>query len=97
MVSAKLASEVTDEIMNGKDAVEAGEEFMQKVWDKLGPELTNSYKLQRLLKRKRLMNWVIGKAGKKPKIQAMLTDMLASKESQAQIHSKFFLLKMFLF
>ena len=44
-----------------------------------------------------LMNWVIGKAGKKPKIQAMLTDMLASKESQAQIHSKFFLLKMFLF
>ena len=31
------------------------------------------------------MNWVIGKAGRKPKIQAMLTDMLASKESQAQI------------
>lgn len=97
MVSAKFASEVTEEIMNGKDAIEAGEEFMQKVWDKLGPELTNSYKLQRLLKRKRLMNWVIGKAGRKPKIQAMLTDMLASKESQAQIHSKFFLIKMFLF
>jgi hypothetical protein len=83
--------------MNGADAVEAGDKFMKMVWDELGPELTNSHKLQRLLKRKRLMNWVIGKAGKKPKIQAMLTDMLASKESQAHIHSKFFLLKMFLF
>ena len=34
-----------------EDAIEAGEEFMQKV-GQLGPELTNSYKLQRLLKRK---------------------------------------------
>ena len=97
MVSAKFASEIAEEIMNGADAVEAGDKFMKMVWDELGPELTNSHKLQRLLKRKRLMNWVIGKAGKKPKIQAMLTDMLASKESQAHIHSKFFLLKMFLF
>ena len=97
MVSAEFASQTAEQIINGQDPVEAGEEFMIKVWEKLGPELTNSYKLQRLLKRKRLMNWVIGKAGKKPKIQAMLTDMLASKESQAQIHSKFFLLRMFLF
>ena len=97
MVSAKFASETISRIFDGNDPVQEGEEFMKNVWEHLGPELTNSHKLQKMLKHKRLMNWVIGKAGRKPKIQAMLTDMLASKESQTKIHSKWFLLRMFLF
>jgi flavin-dependent dehydrogenase len=97
MVSAKFASESTTKIIEGSDPLIEGELFMKRVWEHLGPELINSDKLQKMLKHRRLMNWIIGKAAKKPKIQAMLTDMLASKESQTKIHSKLFLLRMFLF
>ena len=97
MVSAKFAADTVSTIIQGGNPIQAGVEYMEKIWDDLGPELINSYKLQRMLKRKRLMNWVIGKAGRKPKIQAMLTDMLASKKAQEKVHSKWFLIKAFLF
>jgi len=43
------------------------------------------------------MNWALKKAAKKPKIQKLFTDMIASKEAQGNLHSKWYLLRTFLF
>ena len=52
---------------------------MKEIWDTLGPELSNSYKLQKMVKKKWLMNWVIGKANKKKELKDLLEQSLSSK------------------
>ena len=47
--------------------------------------------------RKWLLNWFVKKASKKPVIQEMMTEMIASKEAQENLHSKWFLVKTLLF
>ncbi|MDP6870116.1 MAG: NAD(P)/FAD-dependent oxidoreductase [Candidatus Poseidoniaceae archaeon] len=74
-----------------------GVEYQEELWGLLGPELTNSYKMQQTSKRKWLLNWFVRKAGKKPAIQEMMTEMIASKEAQGNLHSKWFILKTLLF
>lgn len=71
--------------------------YQKEVWDLLGPELTNSFKMQKMSRRGWLLNWFVGKASKKPQIQEMMTEMIASKEAQENLHSKWFLVKTFLF
>ena len=71
----------------------AAEEYMENLWDELGKELTNSTKLQRLMKRKRLTNWFIKKASKKEEIGKMMSEMIASKESQEALWSPWFMFK----
>jgi predicted component of type VI protein secretion system len=63
----------------------------------IGKELTNSHRLQKLLKRKRLMNYFFKKASRKPALQEVLTDMLHNKESQTAFKSKWFWVKALLF
>jgi hypothetical protein len=46
-----------------------------------------------MVKRKRLMSWFVRRASKKPKIGEILTEMIASKESQENLYSKWFLFK----
>lgn len=67
------------------------------LWDLIGEELSNSYRLQRMLKHKWLINWFIKKARKRPALQEVLTDMLHNKEAQSAFKSKWFLLKTLLF
>ena len=74
-----------------------GAAYQEELWGVLGPELTNSYKMQKLSRRKWLLNWFVGKAGRKPVIQEMMTEMIASKEAQENLHSKWFLVKTLLF
>jgi len=97
MVSGELACHAVARIDEGMNIDESLIQYQKEIWDTLGPELTNSDKFQKLLLKKRLMNWFIGKASKKPKLQAALTDMLASKEAQKGIHSKWFILRSLLF
>ena len=73
-----------------------GAEYQEELWAALGPELTNSFKMQKM-SRKWLLNWFVGKAGRKPVIQEMMTEMIASKEAQENLHSKWFLVKTLLF
>ena len=47
--------------------------------------------------RNKLLNWFVGKASKKPALQEMMTEMIASKEAQENLHSKWFMLKTLLF
>lgn len=98
LLSSKLASTVFD-LEKHRDGFteESAVEYQQSLWGELSPELTNSYKLQRLVRKKRLMNFFIGKASRKVEIQRALTDMIASKEAQGQFHSKWWLFKTLLF
>ena len=94
LVSAKLTSKYfdRDEHADGFPADQAAE-YMEALWEELGNELSNSYRLQGLVKRKRLMSWFVRRASKKPKIGEILTEMIASKEAQGQLYSKWFLFK----
>tara|TARA_B100001113_G_scaffold49832_1_gene36155 strand:- start:587 stop:1909 length:1323 start_codon:yes stop_codon:yes gene_type:complete len=74
-----------------------GVAYQEELWAALGPELTNSFKMQKMSRRKWLLNWFVGKAGRKPVIQEMMTEMIASKEAQENLHSKWFLVKTLLF
>jgi|TARA_R110002167_G_C12603044_1_gene645249 geranylgeranyl reductase family protein len=91
LVSGKLLADY-DKIDNT-----TGPAYQQELWNLIGTELTNSHRLQKMLKRKWLINWVIKKASKKPKLQQILTDMLNNKETQGNANSKWFLLKALLF
>ena len=74
-----------------------GDEYQQELWGLLGPELTNSYKMQKTSRRAWLLNWFVKKASRKPAIQEMMTEMIASKEAQGDLHSKWFMVKTLLF
>lgn len=76
---------------------ETGVQYQQELWGMIGKELTNSHRLQKLLKRKRLMNYFFKKASRKPALQEVLTDMLHNKESQTAFKSKWFWVKALLF
>ena len=76
---------------------QTGIEYQNKLWEIIGNELTNSHKLQKMLKREWLINWFIKKASKKPKLQEVLTDMLHNKESQHKMQSKWFMFKTLMF
>ena len=87
LVSGKLTTQypIIDE--------ETGVAYQEELWDMIGEELTNSHRLQKLLKRRKLMNWFFKKASKKPALQQILTDMLHNKESQSAFKSKWFWFK----
>ncbi|MDA0878432.1 MAG: hypothetical protein O3B05_06155, partial [archaeon] len=72
-------------------------EYMQEVWTMLGKELTNSYRMQKLSRKAWLLNWFVGKAGRKPALQEMMTEMIASKEAQENLHSPLFMARTLLF
>jgi geranylgeranyl reductase family protein len=74
-----------------------GSAYQQELWSHIGEELTNSHRLQKMLKKKWFVNWFVKKASKKPKLQVVITDMLHNKESQKAFNSKWFLLKSLLF
>ena len=74
-----------------------GVEYQNELWSLIGEELHNSHRLQKMLKKKWLVNWFVNKANKKPKLQILLTDMLHNKETQDKFNSKWFLLKSLLF
>ena len=73
------------------------EEYQEALWKALGPELTNSFRMQKMSRRAWLLNWFVGKASKKPAIQEMMTEMIASKEAQENLHSPWFMFKTLMF
>ena len=90
LLSAEIAAKHILEDIGGKA-------YQDEVWKELGAELTNSYKMQRMSRKKWLLNWFVGKAAKKKKLQELMTEMIASKEAQGNLHSKWFLLRTLLF
>lgn len=72
-------------------------EYQDEIWSLLGPELENSFTMQKLSRKKWLLNWFVGKASKKPALQEMMTEMIASKEAQENLHSPWFMFKTLMF
>ena len=94
LVSAKLASKHFDkDAHSGGFPEEVAVAYMEELWGTLGKELSNSYRLQRLAKRKWLMNWFFGKASRKEELADMLTGMIADKEASKALWSPWFLAK----
>ena len=90
LVTGELAA---NHILEGKSP----KQYQEEMWKILGPELTNSYRMQKLSRKKWLLNWFVGKASKKPVIQEMMTEMIASKEAQENLHSPWFMFKTLMF
>ncbi len=94
LLSAKLAVSLFDSSKHASGFPEdLAQEYMVKLWEALGPELSNSFKIQKIVKRKRLMNMFVRKAAKRPALQDALTDALASKEAQKKLHSPLWLIR----
>ena len=98
LLSAKIAISYfdKDKHKNGFPQ-ELSEKYMTEIWDTLGPELSNSFKLQKMVRKKWLMNWVIRKANKKPELKDLLEQSLSSKEAQEELKSTWKLLRLLLF
>jgi flavin-dependent dehydrogenase len=80
---------------------EAAHDYQVELWKQLGPVMTNSYKMQKLVKKRRLMNWFMGKAGKDDKRGRMIRDQLelavSSKSAQEDVATPWQLIKLMLF
>ena len=72
---------------------EAAVAYMEDMWGELGKELTNSTRLQRMMKLKFLSNFFIKKASKKEEIGKMMSEMIASKEAQKELWNPWFMFK----
>lgn len=100
--NALLSGRLVTDTLGGVDLAdglppEVGPAYQALVWDRLGKELTNSWRLQRLTRQGWLLDRFVKKAARRPALQAVLTDMLASKEAQGHLHSRLFLAKALLF
>ena len=94
LVSAKMTSKYFDkELHSDGFPQEAAQEYMEDLWKTLGKELTNSYRLQKVVKWKKVMNWFVGKASRKKEMGDMLTGMIADKEALKALWSPWFLFK----
>ena len=98
LVSSKMAISHFDREKH-KDGFpsEQADAYMVELWDALGPELTNSFKMQKMVRKTWLMNWLIKKANKKPALKDMLEQSLSSKEAQEEMKSTWNILKLLLF
>ena len=96
LLSAKLA--INHYKKNEKNFdLKCGEQYQNEIWNILGNELTNSFKMQKYTRKKWLINWFIGKARRKPELQRILSESLTSKEAQRQLTSPWLLFKNLIF
>ncbi|MDG1533216.1 MAG: NAD(P)/FAD-dependent oxidoreductase [Candidatus Thalassarchaeaceae archaeon] len=94
LLSAKLTSEHFNKDSHSQGfPADAAIAYMENLWDILGKELTNSTKLQKLMKWKRLSNWFVKRASKKPEIGELMSEMIASKDTQEILWNPWFLFK----
>tara|TARA_B100000609_G_scaffold198838_1_gene199550 strand:- start:1298 stop:2593 length:1296 start_codon:yes stop_codon:yes gene_type:complete len=96
LLSSKIAIKHYKANMENFD-LECGKNYQDEIWNVLGKELTNSYKIQNYTRKKWLINWFIGKAQKKPALQKILSESLTSKEAQRQLTSPWLLFKNLVF
>lgn len=97
MTSGQIASEViTKCIKNGNVSAAALKEYEDKVRAELGPELSTSYKMQKIGKHKFLLNMLLGKAARSKHVRDALTESLASEQSKTKLSDPLFYLRLLL-
>jgi flavin-dependent dehydrogenase len=98
LVSSKIAVSLFDKEKHADGLpTEIADAYMQELWETLGAELTNSFKMQKMVRKTWLMNWVLKKANKKTAVKDMLEQSLSSKEAQEEMKSTWNLIKLLLF
>lgn len=67
-----------------------------ELWGTIGPELKTSYNLQKLGTNKFLLNFVIDKAAKRPKVKELISGMLANEQAKKGVTTPLGLIKLLL-
>ena len=94
LLTAKMSSRHFDKELHSDGFPEdAAVAYMKEMWGELGKELTNSKRLQGMMKWKLISNFFIKKASRKEEMGKMLSEMIASKDAQEKLFSKWFLFK----
>ncbi|MBS3068494.1 geranylgeranyl reductase family protein [Candidatus Micrarchaeota archaeon] len=97
LVSGKIASSIILKAFEKNDFSEATlSEYQTALYDEVGNELDTSYKLQKLVKYKFLINMIIDKANRSQTIRDAISGALIDPENQKQFHNPWFYLKVLL-
>jgi len=95
MTSGKLASQTILKALEAKNySSEILKEYEKNLWADLDGELKTSYMLQKIGRIRFLLNFVVGKAAKKKKVQEVISGMLANEEAKKKFVSPWFFLKL---
>jgi geranylgeranyl reductase family protein len=94
MHSGKMAAQVALEAIRAGDV---SERFLQRYhdrfWSYLGGEMSLSHKLQRIARRRWLLNWVLGKAARSEYVREQISGMLANVIPKKTLASPLFYLR----
>ena len=97
LTSGKFAAKhIARALKEGNFSEQNFDAYDKELWDTIGPEIKTSYNLQKLGSKKWLLNLVIDKAAKKPKVRAAISGMLANEEAKKETISPVGLLKLLL-
>ncbi len=97
LTSGKFAAKhIARALKEGNFSEQNFDAYDKELWDTIGPEIKTSYNLQKLGSKKWLLNLVIDKAAKKPKVRAAISGMLANEEAKKETISPLGLIKLIL-
>jgi geranylgeranyl reductase family protein len=97
MMSGLWAAEIAAECLANNDFSYSGTQlYQEKIFGRLGPELAMSLKLQRLARRKILLDLVIGRASHKERTRNLISEMLYSADAKHKLNNPLFYLKLLL-
>jgi len=94
MHSGKMAAQAAIEAVAAADVSEAFlKRYEDRFWAYLGPEIALSHKLQRIGRKKWLLNWVLGKASRSAYVRDQISGMLANVIPKKTLASPLFYLR----
>jgi len=94
MHSGKMAAQAAIEAIAANDVSEKFlSRYPDRFWSYLGHEMTLSHKLQRIARRKWLLNWVLGKAARSEYVREQISGMLANVIPKKTLASPLFYLR----
>lgn len=95
MMSARAATPVIATALASGDVSEAAlKPYADSLWEAIGPELKQSYKLQKLGKHRFLLNLVVDKAARSQEIRDTITEMLVNEEARKKFNNLSFYVKL---
>lgn len=95
MQSGRMAAQAAAEAIAAGDLSEGFlRRYDERFWAYLGPEVRLSHKLQKIGRRKWLLNWVLGKASRSPYVRDMISGMLANVVPKRELASPLFYIRL---
>ncbi len=95
MLSGRIASEHIEQALKEKKFDPMfNKQYDEAVYKKLGGELNTSYRLQKMLGKPWLFNWIVKKSNKNPYLHSFIEDMLDDPNQRHEITQPGFLYKL---